>query len=265
MKLTKILIALILISALLCGCAAKEGFVIKGEGGEIHYTEQLELVGSYPHSASSFTQGLFFHGGEMYESTGLYGQSKIFKNIDIKTGQYESEYSLPANIFGEGSVVMDNTLYVLSWQEGQVFKFDPDNLTLIDTVSYPREGWGLTTNGEQLIASDGTSKLYFMDADLNDIKNITVKFGDIEINRINELEYIDGLVWANIWLTQSIAVIDPENGEVKYMIDFSGLSEIVYENPDAVLNGIAYDKENGRLYITGKNWDSLYEFELKKN
>ena len=149
------------------------------------YDEFLTLTNKYPHSTDSFTQGLFFHDDKLYESTGLYGNSKLFKNIDITTGNYEKEFTFTDDIFAEGSVVFNNKLYVLTYKENKVLVFDPETPELQKTLPYNREGWGLTTDGKSLIASDGSSKIYFMDEILNDIKHITVTNNGKEISRIN--------------------------------------------------------------------------------
>lgn len=227
------------------------------------FSQYLTLTGTYPHSTSSFTQGLFFHNGQMYESVGGYSESAIYKNIFIDTGEHEKEYRFADDIFAEGSVVFNKKLYVLTWQENLVMTFSPDTLEAQDSFNYPREGWGLTTDGEHLIASDGTSHIYFMDSDLNDTKEITVTKNGKEINNINELEYIDGYIWANVWLSNEIIIIDKNSGEVVKTIDFSGLYTDESGDADNVLNGIAYNHETKKLYITGKRWDTLYEFEIK--
>lgn len=193
---------------------------------------------------------------------GLYGKSVLYKNIDLKNCNSERQYNFENNIFAEGSVVFNEKLYALTYKENKIFVFDPESLNLENTYYYKNEGWGLTTDNEYLIASDGSSKLYFMDKELNIVKEIVVTDNGKEINNINELEYINGYVWANIWQTNNIVVIDKQTGNVVKTIDFTGL----YNNSDTtrnVLNGIAYNEENKSLYITGKCWDTLFEFELK--
>lgn len=227
------------------------------------YSQYLTITDTYPHSTSSFTQGLFFHNGQMYESVGGYSQSAVYKNIFINTGEHEKEHRFADDIFAEGSVIFNEKLYVLTWQENLVMTFSPDTLKAQDSFYYPREGWGLTTDGEHLIASDGTSRIYFMDSELNDIRYITVKKSGDEIKNINELEYIDGYIWANVWLSNEILIIDKNSGEVVKTIDFSGLYTDETGDADNVLNGIAYNPETKKLYITGKRWDTLYEFEIK--
>lgn len=230
---------------------------------ECKYDDFLVLRNCYPHDKNSFTQGLFFYNNELYESTGLYGSSKLIKNTDIKTGKSEMEYLFESDIFAEGSVVFKNNLYVLTYKEKKVMVFDPKTLELKETLPYNREGWGLTTDGTYLIASDGTSKIYYMDENLNDIESVTVTHNGKEINRINELEYIDGYIWANEWLTNNIIITDKTGNAVK-ILDFSNLKPHLINDTNDVLNGIAYNKKENKIYITGKRWDTLYELEFKK-
>ena len=227
------------------------------------YTEALTLVNSYPHKTDSFTQGLFFYGGKMYESVGRYGESGLMKNIDFKTGGCEWRYSFDGDIFAEGAAALNGKVYVLSWKENKAFIFNPETLALEKTVEYPRQGWGLTTDGEFLIASDGTAELYFLDESLETVKTVTVTRQGKEIANINELEYIGGYIWANVWLSNEIVVINPENGKVEKTLDFTGLYDNKSNDSNDCLNGIAYNEENGRIYITGKRWNTLFEFEIK--
>lgn len=227
------------------------------------YDKILTLTNTYPHDSGSFTQGLFFYNGQMFESVGLYAKSALYKNIDLSTGNYERKYSFADDIFAEGSVVFHDKLYVLTWKENNVFVLNPDTLELEANYYYGRAGWGLTTDNEYLIASDGTSTIYFMDGELNDVRTITVTIDGREIENINELEYIDGYIWANVWLSNNILVIDKDTGEVVRIIDFTGLYPAGADNVDDVLNGIAYDEESRKIYITGKRWDTVFEFVLE--
>ena len=223
------------------------------------HDDLLTLTGKYPHNTKAFTQGLFFHKGELYETAGLYGHSKVYKNIKLSTGESTQQRDFAEDIFAEGATIFKGKLYVLTWREQQVLILNPDNLEIEKTLTYPREGWGLTTDGEFLIASDGTATLYFMNEELKDVRQLTVRLDGAEIDGLNELEYINGDIWANIYLTDDIVVIDSTTGEVKEKLDFAGL----YENrqtSEQVLNGIAYDGK--KVYLTGKNWDTLFEFEI---
>lgn len=228
------------------------------------YDAYLSVTNEYVHSIDSFTQGLSFHNDKMYETTGLYGKSNIYKNIDLSTGKSEKSYAFDSDIFAEGSVVFDNELYVLTYRENKVFVFDPDSLEQKRELLYNREGWGLTTDGTHLIASDGSCDIFFMDKQLNTIKQITVKHEGNDVKNINELEYIDGKIWANVWLTNDILIIDPQSGNVEKKLDFSKLCPQHINNSNDVLNGIAYNKSTGKIYVTGKRWDTLYELEIKK-
>ena len=230
---------------------------------EIKYDKVLKLTNVYPHNIDSFTQGLFFHNDELYESVGEYGQSALYKNINLLNGKFQKKYNLFSNdVFAEGSVVFDGKLYVLTFLEKKVFVLNPETLNLLKEVSYTRQGWGLTTDGEYLISSDGTSNIYFMDKQLNDIKKITVKNDNKEVFNLNELEYIDGNIWANIWMTNKIVIIDKQNGNVIQTLNFDGLYNSKKKNIDDVMNGIAYNSKTKKVYITGKRWSKLYEFEF---
>jgi len=258
--LKKMMSFLLALAALTTGSSAPADKVTVTEQ---NYREFLTLTNTYPHNNSSFTQGLFFHNGIMYETTGRYGESMLYKNIELQTGNAELSYEFDDNIFAEGSVVFDDTLYVLTYKENKVLTFHPETLEPWSTYSYPRQGWGITTDGEHLIASDGSSKLYFMDKDLDTVSSLEVTRDGEPLDMINELEYINGQLWANIWLTDEIVIIDKKSGKVVRTLDFSGLYDNKSSDPNDVLNGIAYDSDSGRIYITGKNWDTVFEFELE--
>jgi glutamine cyclotransferase len=200
----------------------------------------------------------------MFETTGLYGKSNIYKNIDMQSGKYEKSYSFDNSIFAEGSVVFENELYVLTYKENKVLIFDPDTLKQKRELVYNRQGWGLTTDGKYLIASDGSSEIFFMDKNLNTIKQITVTRDGSPVKNINELEYIDGRIWANEWLTSNILIINPESGNVVKQLDFSKICNNHNTGTNDVLNGIAYNEKTKKIYITGKRWDTLYELEIKQ-
>lgn len=257
-KAIQISVAFLILTLFFSACTSEPQAAIR-----ISYRDFLNLESTLPHNQNSFTQGLFIHNGKMYESTGLYGESAVYKNINPYRGIPESDYKFESDIFAEGSVVFNGKLYVLSWKENKVFVFDPDTLSLEKELPYNREGWGLTTDGNYLIASDGSANLYYMDENLNDIKALTVTVDGKETANLNELEFIDGRIWANVWLTNEILIINPENGEAVVVIDFSGLHDKNSADSDDVLNGIAYNPETKRIYITGKRWNSLYEFKIK--
>lgn len=226
----------------------------------------IEVVKEYPHDTGSYTQGLFFHEGRLFETTGLNGKSTLRIN-DLATGQAQESRKFSRKYFAEGSVVLGDRLYVLTWTNKVVFVYDPETLEYRSTWSYPREGWGLTTDGRSLIASDGSSKLYFMTPDLKVEKTLTVTLNGRPLRLLNELEWIDGKIWANIYTTDSIAVIDPKTGAVEALIDCSGLLPDKLRTQDTdVLNGIAVlgEGRSQRIFLTGKNWPRLYEVRVLK-
>ena len=230
----------------------------------VNYNNYVYVSNEYPHNTQSFTQGLFYYNGEMYETTGLYGQSKLYKNTNIKTGESENSFSFDNSIFAEGSVVFNDELYVLTYKENKVYVFDPETLEQKREIPYNRQGWGLTTDGKFLIASDGSCELFFMNEKLETLHTITVKRNGNNVRNINELEYINGYIWANEWLTNNILIINPKNGNVIKQIDFSGIYSKQITDSNDVLNGIAYNETTNKIYITGKRWDTLYELEIKK-
>lgn len=225
---------------------------------------RLEVVKEYPHMRDAYTQGLFFHDGKLYESNGQYGHSS-FRILDIESGKASKSFNFNKKYFIEGSVILGDKLYILTWENKVAFIYDAKTLEYESSWSYPREGWGLTTDGKQLIASDGTSRLFFMDERYNVKKTLNVKLEGRPIRYINELEYIDGKVWANIYMTDLILIIDPESGNVEASIDCSGLlPENLRDKTTDVLNGIARNPADGKIYLTGKNWPRMYEVKLKE-
>lgn len=223
---------------------------------------KIQIVNEFPHDVTSYTQGLFFYGGEMYESTGLNGKS-TFRKVDIKTGKPLYRLDFDKKYFLEGSVEKDGNIYMLTWMNGVAFVYDAKTLEYKSTFSYPREGWGLTTDGKSLIASDGTANLYFMDDSFKTMRKLTVKLNGRPVRDLNELECIDGKIWANVYLTDMIVIIDPADGNVTGIVDCTGLlpENLRTEDTD-VLNGIARNPVDGKLYLTGKNWSRLYEVAL---
>jgi len=222
-----------------------------------------EVLNAYPHDPQAFTQGLVFHDGYLYESTGLYGESSL-RQVDLETGEVLRQVDLSDEYFGEGLALYDEKLFQLTWREGTGFIYDLEDFSLIDQFSYQTEGWGLTYNGKRLIMSDGSNMLYFLDPDSLQITgNIEVTFMGEAVVRLNELEYVRGEIYANIWQTDTIARIDPQSGDILGWIDLSGILPEDLRTPETdVLNGIAFDQENDRLFITGKRWPRLYEIRL---
>ncbi len=223
-----------------------------------------KIVNTFPHDVSSFTEGFEFYNGYFYESTGLYGKS-FLKKIDMKTGRSLQAVSLQKKFFGEGITILNGKIYQLTYKEKTGLIYDIKTFEKIGEFSYQTEGWGLTNDGKNLIMSDGTSYLYFLSPENFKIERIVkVKIKNNEVKNLNELEYVNGEIYANVWQKDEIFIIDPEKGIVKSIIDLSGiLSNEELENLD-VLNGIAFDKENKRLFITGKYWPKVFEIEIVK-
>lgn len=225
---------------------------------------RLEVVAEYPHDTGSYTQGLFFHDGQMYESTGLHGKS-TFRKVDVETGEALEKLNFDKKYFVEGSVIWNGNLYILTWESRVAFIYDAETLEYKSSWKYPREGWGITTDGKHLIASDGTANLYFMDENFAQKKKVLVTIDDRPVRFLNELEYIDGKIWANVYTADEIVIIDPKDGRVEGVIDCRGLLPKELRTPDTdVLNGIAYDENTGKIYLTGKNWPKIYEIKLTR-
>lgn len=225
---------------------------------------RLEVVAEYPHDTGSYTQGLFFHDGQMYESTGLHGKS-TFRKVDVETGEALEKLNFDKKYFVEGSVIWNGNLYILTWESRVAFVYDAETLEYKSSWKYPREGWGITTDGKHLIASDGTANLYFMDENFAQKKKVLVTIEDRPVRFLNELEYIDGKIWANVYTADEIVIIDPKDGRVEGVIDCRGLLPKELRTPDTdVLNGIAYDEKTGKIYLTGKNWPKIYEIKLTR-
>lgn len=223
-----------------------------------HYT--YKIIRAYPHDTSAYTEGLIFDNGSLFESTGKVGTSYL-RCVDLETGVALQQVNLTDDFFGEGLALVDGSFVQLTWLNHIGFVYDRDTFGLRETFSYNREGWGLTFDGTNLIMTDGSSNLYFLDpVTYETVGQVAVNAGNSSVTNLNELEYIKGDVYANVWLTQKIAIINPQTGQVKGWIDLTGIYQS--NDPNAVLNGIAYDKQNDRLFVTGKNWPSLYEIEI---
>ena len=245
-----LLLSVLAAALLCCACEAK----VK--------EYKVKVVKEYPHDTNSYTQGLFFYKGDMYESTGQYGSS-TFRKVDIATGEPLEKLDFNRKYFVEGSVVFGDNLYILTWESKVAFIYDANTLEYKSTYSYPREGWGLTTDGRQLIASDGSSRLYFLDGEYKLQKAVDVKLDGRPVRNLNELEYIDGKVWANVYMTDLIVIINPSTGAVEGTVDCTGLLPAsLRDRRTDVLNGIALDPATGKIYLTGKYWKRLYEIEL---
>jgi glutamine cyclotransferase len=222
------------------------------------------IVNTYPHDPRAFTQGLDIEDGVLYEGTGLNGRSSL-RRVELETGAVLQQADLAEEFFGEGIVVSGDCIYQLTWQSQQAFVYDQETFEVLDTHTYPTEGWGLTSDGERLVMSDGTSTLFFRDPEtFAEIRHIEVLDGDEPVVRLNELEWVNGEVWANVWQTDQIVRIDPATGAVLGWIDLTGLLQPEDQaGADVdVLNGIAVDEATGRIFVTGKLWPVLYEIEL---
>jgi len=225
------------------------------------YTYQI--VNTYAHDRNAFTQGLAFDNGLLYEGTGQYGNSSLRK-VDLATGDVLQMRRLSSDYFGEGITIYDDTIVQLTWESHMGFLYDKNSFNLLRQFSYPTEGWGITYDGERLIMSDGTSLLHFLNPEtLETTGYIKVSDNNKPVSRLNELEYISGKVYANVWRTDRIAIIEPQDGRVTGWIDLSGLLRTQdYSGHVDVLNGIAYDAQTDRLFVTGKLWPFLFEIKL---
>ena len=223
-----------------------------------------QIVNVYPHSSLAFTQGLVYDEGVLYEGTGLYGRSSL-RRVDLETGRVLEQTKLESTLFGEGIALWKDRIIQLTWQSGLGLVYGKENLTRIGNFSYQTEGWGITSDGKRLIMSDGTDILHILDPEsFAKTGQINVTANGAPLKGLNELEYINGQIYANVWPTSWIAIISPESGEVKGKIDMQGIlqeNDIQVSEVD-VLNGIAYDAREDRLFVTGKLWPKLFEIKL---
>jgi glutamine cyclotransferase len=222
-------------------------------------TFDCRVVRTLPHDSQSFTQGLVFKAGRFYESSGLYGQSSL-RVVEPSSGRVYQTLDLAGHYFAEGLAIFNNQIYLLTWKARRIFVYGIGELKLRQSLAWPFEGWGLTHNGQLLIISDGSDQLRFVDPTSGAVVNsVAVRDGLQSVNRLNELEYIEGYVWANVWKSDRIAVIAPASGKVVAWVSLAALERPV--NAD-VANGIAYDSARSRLFVTGKYWDAIYEIKL---
>ncbi len=221
------------------------------------------IVNEFPHDKTAFTQGLFFENGALYESTGQYGASRLRKAL-LENGETLNSISLSDGVFGEGAVAWKGDIIVLTWRSGKGYVFNQQTFVQERTFSYTGEGWGLTHDGARLIMSDGTDELRFLDPEtLEGIGRLPVKFRGKPLPNLNELEWVNGEIFANVWHSDAIVRINPDTGVVTSVIDLRGLLTDEERTAGAdVLNGIAYDAETDRLFVTGKYWPRLFEIEL---
>jgi glutaminyl-peptide cyclotransferase len=224
-----------------------------------------KIVNEYPHDAKAFTQGLEFHEGFIYESTGQHGKSGLRKVV-LKTGKVIKKKAIEKQYFGEGMTIFNEEIYMLTWQKKMGFIFNLDDFSFVKNFPYAqsKEGWGLTHNDTALIKSDGTERIWFLDPKtLKETHFIEAYTNTRKAEELNELEYIKGKIYANVWQKNTILIINPVNGTIEGIIDLNGLEKkITKGGEDAVLNGIAYDAKTDRLFVTGKNWDKLFEIKI---
>jgi glutamine cyclotransferase len=244
-------------------------FLVYSEKKPIVY--DYKIVNTYPHDKTAYTQGLEFYNGFLYETTGKLGKS-VLRKVELKTGKILQEQKLDAKYFGEGMTILDGNIFWLTWKARKGFVYDIETFKQKKEFSYTwsNEGWGLTNDGTHLIKSDGTNKIWFLDpATQKEQKSIQVYLKSVPFNEINELEYVNGKIYANYWKKPNIGIIDPNTGIVEGVIVLEKLQNLMKKeqkltDQDEVLNGIAFDKKTGRIFVTGKHWGKLFEIELIK-
>lgn len=223
-----------------------------------------EIVNRYPHDPEAFTQGLIYRDGFLYESTGLHGRSSLRK-VRLETGQVVARREIDRRYFAEGLTDWGDRLIQLTWESNIGFVYDLSSFTLLRTFDYPGEGWGITHDGRRLIMSDGTPALRFLDpATFRETGRLVVRDGGRPVDDLNELEFVEGEIYANVWLTDRIAIIAPDSGRVSAWVDLGGLLPRRTLRGDDVLNGIAYDAARKRLFVTGKLWPALFEIRVRR-
>jgi glutamine cyclotransferase len=220
------------------------------------------VLNTYPHDTSAFTEGLVYSDGYLYESTGLNGDSTLRK-VDLRTGEVLQQISLDLQYFGEGITIIGDKIVQLTWQSQVGFVYNKTSFQLLGHFNYVTEGWGITNDGKNLIMSDGTSTLQFLSPETYErTGTMQVRDGNMSINMLNELEYVNGTIFANVWHEDRIAMINAKTGVVEGWINLTGIDKNPISDPEDVLNGIAYDSLNGRLFVTGKRWSQLFEIQL---
>ncbi|MFT0715439.1 glutaminyl-peptide cyclotransferase [Flagellimonas lutimaris] len=230
-----------------------------------------EIINSYPHDTGAYTQGLEFHDGTLYESTGKKGASTVRK-VNFETGEVLQQIDMEDSVFGEGITIMNGKLYQLTWQSGMGYVYNISNLEKIKNFTYgkSREGWGLSNDGEKIFKSDGTEKIWFLNPEtLEEQGHIETVTNKSIFSKANELEYVDGKIYANVYQKESMMIIDATSGAIEGVINFGGLKSKVSKGPqwdegNSVLNGVAYHPERETFFVTGKNWDKLFEVKILK-
>ena len=262
-----ILVLLLSLASLQCNSGTTNTNAPRNDSPENAVVQKFgyEIVNIWPHDPSAFTQGLVFLDGKMIESTGQVGRSSL-RNVEIQTGRILKKLDVPPPHFAEGIALLNNKIYQLTWEDEVGFIYDAQSFEKLGEFKYDGEGWGLTTDGRSLILSDGSNRIRFLDPDSFQVtKTIAVMDAKVPVRELNELEFVNGEIYANIWHDDRIAVINPQTGRVTAWIDLAGLLQRgdVQDN-EAVLNGIAYDQSTGRLFVTGKLWPKLFELKIKR-
>lgn len=228
--------------------------------------KSYSVVNSYPHDREAFTQGLFFDGGLLYEGTGQESGSSL-REVEIATGKIKRQLNLDPSLFGEGITLYGDRIYQVTWTSKVGFVYRKSDFSLINRIYYQTQGWGLTTAGNNIVMSDGSNVLSFYEPEgFTVVRRIEVYDNEKMLDQLNELEFIDGEIWANIWMTDLIARIDPQTGKVNSYVDLANLypEGRRRETNSDVLNGIAWDRESGRIFVTGKRWPQLYEIRVER-
>lgn len=260
-------ISSIVLICFISGCVSAESDIDSSQSKVRHYGTHpsavkysYKIINTFPHDPGAFTQGLVWDEGVLFEGTGLYGKSSLRKT-KLESGEVLKRVKLPDRFFGEGVTIFRNRIIQLSWRSNIGFVYDKNTLNVVRTFRYDQEGWGITHDGDKLIMSDGSANLYFLDpGTFKEIGTIEVRDKMGPVTKLNELEYIRGQIFANVWKTDRIAIIDPLNGQVKGWIELQGLTDLAGgDRREKTLNGIAYDKERDRLFVTGKLWPKIYE------
>ena len=223
----------------------------------------FKVVHTYPHDPDAFTQGLFYDNGVLFEGTGQEAASSL-REVELETGKVLRQHNLDGSLFGEGITLYGKRIYQVTWENKVGFVYEKSTFNLINKIYYPTQGWGLTTINDRIIMSDGTNVLYFFEPEMfTVVSRIEVYDNKAKVDSLNELEYINGEIWANIWMSDRIAQIDPASGKVLGYIDLKGiLNDPLTDTSVKVLNGIAFDKEQNRIFVTGKNWPKLFEIKV---
>lgn len=265
-KIRLILVLSLALSSYQCQAGANNGRPANTPANAVVPKYGYQIVNIWPHDSNAFTQGLILMDGKLLESTGQEGRSSL-RSVELETGKILKKVEVPVPYFAEGIAVLNGKVYQLTWQHQLGFIYDLQTLERLGQFNYDGEGWGLTTDGKSLILSDGSNRLRFIDpSSFRVTKTINVLDGAMPVRQLNELEFVQGEIYANIWHDDRIAVIDPQSGRVNSWIDLTGLmpKEDLRGEAEAVLNGIAYDQANNKLFVTGKLWPRLFEIRVKR-